>query len=43
VAALREAQEEIDLNPLQVELLGRLPGFRTSNNYQVTPVVECIP
>jgi 8-oxo-dGTP pyrophosphatase MutT (NUDIX family) len=42
-AALREAQEEISLRPQAVELLGRLPAFRTASNYLVTPVVGRLP
>jgi len=42
-AALREAQEEISLQPQHVELLGQLPSFCTSSNYLVTPVVARVP
>jgi 8-oxo-dGTP pyrophosphatase MutT (NUDIX family) len=38
-AALREAQEEIGLDPAQVELLGRLPDHHTSSGYVITPVL----
>jgi 8-oxo-dGTP pyrophosphatase MutT (NUDIX family) len=41
--ALREAQEEIGLNPADVRLLGRLPDYITITNYLVTPVVARIP
>ena len=37
--ALREAQEEIGLSPTAVEVLGRLPDYRTRTGYRVTPVV----
>ncbi len=37
--ALREAQEEIGLVPDRVELLGRLPDYRTRTGFRVTPVV----
>jgi len=37
--ALREAQEEIGLEPGRVQVLGRLPEYRTSTGYAVTPVV----
>jgi 8-oxo-dGTP pyrophosphatase MutT (NUDIX family) len=37
--ALREAQEEIGLALERVELLGRLPDYRTRTGYHVTPVV----
>ncbi len=41
--ALREASEEIGLNPLDVVVLGSLPEFHTITNYKVTPVVGFIP
>ena len=37
--ALREAREEIGLDSSRVEILGRLPEYRTSTGYSVTPVV----
>jgi 8-oxo-dGTP pyrophosphatase MutT (NUDIX family) len=37
--ALREAEEEIGLNPSGVEVLARLPDYRTRTGYRVTPVV----
>jgi 8-oxo-dGTP pyrophosphatase MutT (NUDIX family) len=37
--ALREAREEIGLDPSRVQVLGRLPDYRTSTGYKVTPVV----
>jgi len=37
--ALREAEEEIGLEADRVELLGRLPEYRTSTGFSVTPVV----
>ena len=37
--ALREAREEIGLEADRVELLGRLPEYRTSTGFCVTPVV----
>ena len=37
--ALREAREEIGLDSARVELLGRLPEYRTSTGFAVTPVV----
>lgn len=37
--ALREAREEIGLDAARVELLGRLPEYRTSTGFCVTPVV----
>ncbi len=41
--ALREAQEEIGLNPADVRLLGRMQALQTISNYRVTPVVGRIP
>jgi 8-oxo-dGTP pyrophosphatase MutT (NUDIX family) len=41
-AALREAQEEIGLDPESVEILGRLADVRTSTGYVVTPVVGAV-
>lgn len=37
--ALREAREEIGLDAHRVELLGRLPEYRTGTGFAVTPVV----
>lgn len=41
--ALREAQEEINLDARQVQVLGRLKELRTITNYCITPVVGEIP
>jgi 8-oxo-dGTP pyrophosphatase MutT (NUDIX family) len=41
--ALREAHEEIGLDPSDVRILGRLHDFITITNYAVTPVVCHIP
>jgi len=41
--ALREAQEEIGLNPLDVRILGRLNDLATITHFRVTPVVGIIP
>lgn len=41
--ALREAQEEIGLDPTDVRVLGHLKVFYTITNYRVTPVVGRIP
>lgn len=38
-AALREAQEEVGLNPARVTLLGRLAPHETVTGYSVTPVL----
>ena len=40
---MREAQEEIGLQPEDVRLLGRLHPFRTVTNYHVTPIVGLMP
>ncbi len=40
--ALREAHEEIGLEPLNVEVLGCLPTHETVSNYLATPVVALI-
>jgi 8-oxo-dGTP pyrophosphatase MutT (NUDIX family) len=37
--ALREAEEEIGLDPAQVQVLGRLPVYRTGTGFEVTPIV----
>ena len=37
--ALREAREEIGLEPSMVQVLGRLPALLTVSNFLVTPVV----
>lgn len=41
-AALREAQEEIGLDPASVELLGRLDDFSTGTGFHITPVTGLI-
>lgn len=38
-AALREAQEEVGLDPAQVEVLGTLPTHETVTSFLVTPVL----
>ena len=38
-AALREAEEEIGLDPMRVELAGRLPDYVTGTGYRITPVL----
>lgn len=42
-AALREAQEEIGLQPGHVELAGRLPDYVTGTGYRITPVLGLLP
>lgn len=41
--ALREAQEEIGLDPQDVQILGRLNDVATITHYRVTPVIGIIP
>jgi 8-oxo-dGTP pyrophosphatase MutT (NUDIX family) len=41
--ALREAREEIGLDPTRVKILGRMNKLPTISNYCVTPVVGVIP
>lgn len=43
ITALREAQEETNLSPSDVTILGRLHQLRTISNYCVFPVVGRIP
>ena len=40
--ALREAREEIGLDPICVEVLGRLPTYTTGTGFVVTPVVGLV-
>ncbi len=42
-AALREAQEEIALDPGAVTVLGRLDDFLTGTGYRITPVIGLLP
>jgi len=42
-AALREAQEELELDPSLVEVAGALDPYRTITDYLVTPVIGVIP
>lgn len=41
-AALREAEEEIGLDPALVEVLGRLDDFSTGTGFHITPVTALI-
>ncbi|HEX4016098.1 MAG TPA: CoA pyrophosphatase [Frankiaceae bacterium] len=38
-AALREAAEEVALDPADARILGYLPAYYTGSNYMITPVV----
>ena len=40
--ALREAQEEVGLDPARVEIIGRMPDYITGTGFCVTPVVGLI-
>lgn len=42
-AALREAEEEVALDPAQVEILGTIDDYITGTGYRVTPVVGIVP
>jgi 8-oxo-dGTP pyrophosphatase MutT (NUDIX family) len=42
-AALREAHEEVSLDPGLVEVVGRLEDYVTGTGYRVTPVVGLLP
>lgn len=41
-AALREAQEEIGLEPELAEVIGRLPDYHTGSGYRIAPVIGII-
>lgn len=41
-AALREAQEEVALDPREADILGYLPSYFTGTNYLITPVVAAV-
>lgn len=38
-AALRESEEEVGLNPAQVDVLGRLPDYVTGTGFDIAPFV----
>jgi 8-oxo-dGTP pyrophosphatase MutT (NUDIX family) len=40
--ALREAQEEVGLLPVHIEVAGYLPEYRTGTGFSVTPVVAVV-
>ena len=42
-AAIREAQEELGLDPGAVETIGEIEPYRTVTGYIVTPVIAIIP
>ena len=41
-AALREAQEEVGLDPALAEVVGRLPDYLSGSGYRIAPVVALI-
>lgn len=41
-AALREAQEEVGLDPSLAWLAGRMPSHRTGTGYEITPILGLI-
>jgi len=41
-AALREAHEEVDLHPNDVDVIGYLPNYLSGTNYLITPVVGVV-
>jgi len=42
-AAVREAEEEVGLDPSLVDVVGRLDAYRTVTGYLVTPVLAVVP
>lgn len=42
LTALREAREEVGIDPAQVEVLGRLPEYRTVTGFAIIPVVGLV-
>ncbi len=42
-AALREAEEEIALDPSQVEIAGRMGDYLTGTGYRITPILGLLP
>ncbi|SFQ03442.1 8-oxo-dGTP pyrophosphatase MutT, NUDIX family [Nitratireductor indicus] len=41
-AALREAQEEIGLDPQRVDVIGRMPDYTTGSGYRIAPVLGIV-
>lgn len=41
-AALREAHEEVGLDPALAEVIGRLPDYYTGSGYRIAPVVAIV-
>jgi 8-oxo-dGTP pyrophosphatase MutT (NUDIX family) len=42
-AALREAEEEVALDPSRVEVIGRMADYVTGTGYRITPVLGLLP
>jgi len=42
-AALREAHEELGINPQEVRIIGEGDVYRTGTGYEITPVIGVIP
>jgi 8-oxo-dGTP pyrophosphatase MutT (NUDIX family) len=42
-AALREAREEVGLDPNDVEIVGRMGDFLTGTGFRITPVIGLLP
>ncbi|WP_163268810.1 CoA pyrophosphatase [Chelativorans alearense] len=41
-AALREAQEEIGLDPARIEIVGRMPDYATGSGYRIRPILSVV-
>ena len=41
-AALREAEEEIGLDPYHVEIIGRMPDYVSGSGYRIAPVLSIV-
>ncbi len=42
-AALREAEEEVALDPTRVEIIGRMSDYVTGTGYRITPILALLP
>ncbi len=42
-AALREAQEELGIDPARVTIIGPSDLYRTATGYEITPVIAVVP
>ena len=41
--ALREAQEELSIDPLSVKIIGQCPEYCTGSGYRITPIIGIVP